>query len=311
MLSRLFDSHSELTAYPTDVSLLYAYVPGFVASEYDPKKLRARIAAVLSKSLNYGLGQSTEYGSRTKVIDEIIDGVLTRLPDASLRDRGAVIRALISTWRETSHAGPNIGVVVKETSQAVHFLELRKALPDTRFLHLMRDPRDNYAAIKAGVAQYYSGFGEGEHASLASVLNRIQVDTKAAQTFAAEYPEDFAIVRFEDLVSNPERTMTEISKFAGIRYEECLLMPTVGGASYKGNSHDGIEMKGISSQNLGRWRQRISAEEAMIIEFWFGSEMEKNGYQREYSEVDAANAFSKFYDWYNNKYFYFDSFRDA
>lgn len=309
MLSRLFDSHPELSLYPTDISLLYAYFPGYVAAQREPEKLRKRISVVMEKALRYGLGLSGDSENHETIVRAMIHGVLSRLSDDALTRRKDVLNALVMSWREVAGASDGTGVVLKETSQAIHFRALRESLPNTRFLHLMRDPRDTYAAIKAGVTRYYSALGEGERASLASVLNRVQVDTRAARSNAAMDPESFSIVRFEDLVANPQAEMSRIAAFAGIAYDDCLLTPSVGGAPYGGNSHDGLVMKGISAQNSGRWRERISDEEAMIIEFWLGDDMEDCGYRREFPESDATAAFSAFYDWYNTKYFYFDSFK--
>ena len=308
MLSRLFDSHPELSLYPTDVSLLYAYFPVFAASETDPSKLRQRIAVVLEKSLKHGLSQSDYDENSDAFILRFIDSMLSKLQDESLHDRRKILQALVSAWRQTSGAASNTRVVLKETSQSVHFLELKNAIPNLKFLHLMRDPRDIYAAIKAGISNYYSALGEGEYESLASVLNRFKVDTKAARTYSAAFPSLFSIIRFEDLVFNPESTMRAVASFGDFSFDECLLTPSDLGTEYKGNSHDGIAMSGISPQNVGRWRERIRDEEAMIIEFWLGDEMERHGYQRQFSDANAVLAFSNFYDWYNTKYFYSDSF---
>jgi len=308
MLSRLFDSHPGLSVYPTDISLLYAYFPAFAASEGDPSKLRQRIAQVLQKSLNYGLSQGNSTNNIQDMIQSFTEALFARLEDEGLRNKKDVLNALVSAWRETSGADAGTGIVLKETSQSVHFFDLTEALPEFRFLHLMRDPRDTYAAIKAGVSGYYSALGEGERESLASVLNRFKVDTSAAGVISTAHPSVFSVFRFEDLVEDPESTMRKVAAFGDFSFDDCLLSPSVTGAAYTGNSHDGVEMRGISSVNVGRWRERISDEEAMIIEFWLGEEMERYGYQRQFPEAEAVAAFSGFYDWYNTKYFYSDSF---
>lgn len=308
MLTRLFDSHPELSVYPSDISLLYAYFPAFTASESNPDKLRQRISQVLEKSLDYGLSQSDPKGEFHALIRTFTEALFAKLDNESLRNKKAVLRAFISAWSEVSGADADTGIVLKETSQSIHFFELKEVLPTFKFFHLVRDPRDIYAAIKAGVSGYYSEFGEGERESLASVLNRFKVDTSAANILSATHQSTFLTLRFEDIVKNPESTMRKAAAFGNFSFDECLLSPSVAGAAYKGNSHDRIVMSGISSTNVGRWRERISDEEAMIIEFWLGAEMERVGYQRQFTESEAMSAFSKFYDWYNTKYFFSDSF---
>ena len=71
---------------------------------------------------------------------------------------------------------------------------------------------------------------------------------------------------------------------------------------------DGKDFNGISSEHVGKWKQRISEKEAMIIEFWLDDIMRLWGYESEFGYKDRQSAFSEFYDWYNSKYFYHDSF---
>lgn len=308
MLSRLFDSHPELTAYPADISLLYAYFPAFTECETEPKKLRQRIDLVLRKSLGNSLSSSREDEDINVCVSDFVENMLTLIPDDGLCDKKVVLQALVAAWREASGAEESTGIVLKETSQSVHFFEIKDALPNLKFLHLLRDPRDVYAAIKAGVAKHYGVLGEGERESLASVLNRYKIDSDASEVVSELYPDDFSTIRFEDLVSYPERTMRYVADFGGFSFDRSLLFPTTIGTAYQGNNHDGVVMSGISSQNVGRWRERIKDEEAMVIEFWLGTEMERHGYQRQFSKADTIAAFSKFYHWYNTKYFYSDSF---
>ena len=67
-------------------------------------------------------------------------------------------------------------------------------------------------------------------------------------------------------------------------------------------------MQGISKYNIGRWKQRISNYEAGVIEYWLGDLMEKLHYKRKLQTKYSMECFSQFYQWYNFKYFYYDSF---
>jgi hypothetical protein len=121
-------------------------------------------------------------------------------------------------------------------------------------------------------------------------------------------PERFSILRFEDLVTAPEAQMRALAQFCGIDYDETMLRPTIMSRGFAGNSYDDVAFDSISPANAGRWRERISPEEAMVIEFWMRDVMERAGYECAFPADQSQAAFARFYDWYNNRYFFRDAF---
>lgn len=103
--------------------------------------------------------------------------------------------------------------------------------------------------------------------------------------------------------------MENLSNFLEISFVETLLKPTILKNDYYGNSHENKKFVGVSKQNVKRWKERISKEEAMIIEFFLKDLMSYWNYELEFNELDSQKAFSKFYEWYNCKYFFYDSFK--
>ena len=178
-------------------------------------------------------------------------------------------------------------------------------------VNLLRDPRDNYSAIKAGVQQYYSKLGEGNFEALASLINRARMDFRSGNVNAAEKPDAFCNLRFEDLVADPETAMKDLAEFLDVSFGQTLLTPTMQGKGFAGNNYDGLKFGGISTKNVGRWRDRISEKEAMIIEYWMEAEMKSAGYETVFPIKDCQTAFGEFYAWYNSKYFFRDAFSKA
>jgi len=177
-----------------------------------------------------------------------------------------------------------------------------------RVIQIIRDPRDNYAAIKTGVAKYYADMGEGDKESLASVINRARMDLLVAKQLISATAPWFTTVRFEDLVSSPGKEMRRLAEFCGIQFDSVLEHPTLLGEPYGGNSHEGKHLSGISNANVGRWTERISEFEVGVIEFWMSDVMKTWGYPITIESKEAVDAFSEFYNWYNCRYFYYDSF---
>jgi hypothetical protein len=175
-------------------------------------------------------------------------------------------------------------------------------------VNLLRDPRDNYSALKAGVGRYYSKLGEGDLETLASLLNRARMDFRAGFQNAASAPGAFRNIRFEDLVAEPRETMRNLARFLELSFEEQMLQPTFLGRNFKGNSHEGQSFDGISPVNAGRWRERISEDEAMVIEYWMEAEMKLAGYETSFRHAESQLAFARFFEWYNTRYFFRDAF---
>lgn len=309
VFSKLFENHPDIYIYPVDISILYAYFPNFVSNHVgESDKLRERLSLIIHKSL---LGVSNDIGLTSTDISSFAELVLSRLQSEYLANRGKVINCLASSWVDffysSSYSRP---FVFKETSQSLFFEGLAKDLTGLKMISLIRDPRDNFAALKAGVIKYYSSLGEGLNETLASMLFRSRLDLQSAKHNSTFFPKDFMAVRFEDLVKDTKSIMQSISAFLGIQYHQSLTKPTaIGGKEYTGNSFDNIKFDGLSNQNIGKWPERISPNEAAIIEFWMGEIMEYWGYDLHFSPDVSHTSFAEFYPWLNTNYFYKDSFK--
>jgi len=308
MFHKLFDGHPGITVYPADMSLLYAYFPCFTNSEdFSENDLKIRIEKVLKTTLNRAKERDGLSNSVLN-INFFVEKFWTYLEGKNIRSRCDIISAVAEAWYESTQESKKKPFVFKETSQAIHFFEIINEIPKCKFINIVRDPRDNYAALKAGVEKYYLSFGEGEKETLSSLINRARMDMMVALLYQRDFPDQFLALRFEDLTANSENEMKKVAMFSGIKFDECLLQPTLFGKLYAGNSHNGKKFSAISDQNVGQWKNRISDFEAQIIEFWLGDIMEQWGYKREFPQKKCAESFGEFYKWYNCRYFFYDSF---
>jgi hypothetical protein len=303
---KLFDGHPHIYVYPTDICVLYAYFPYFTTlHKTNPSELKTRLKLVLIKSLSkiYDLlkGQIN--------IEHFADNVCNDLKDDELLSKEKVIFSIANNWIKHYYKSQvKKPFLFKETSQSVFFHEFLSFNTEIKMISLVRDPRDNYAAIKAGVKRHYSKLNENELESLASVINRARMDLLSAKNNQLEFESDFMALKFEELTSNAWDIMQSVARFLEIDFSDTLLEPTVLDTNYKGNSHEGIIFKGLSAENVGKWSLRITEDEAKIIEYWLLDVMQHWGYETKYSINDAEKCFADFYNWYNSRYFYRDSF---
>lgn len=308
LLRGLFDGHDSATVYPTDIGLFYAYFPCFTQDRsQSQKQLQDRISLVLHRSLT--TINPAEHSGPVIETDRFLDLFWSRLGSMNLFERSSLLDALGKAWCDYCGLDPErTTVALKETSQSVFFGELKADFPSLKMIQLIRDPRDNYAALKAGVSNYYAGLGEGELETLASLINRCRMDMIAARVNADLHPDSFHVVRFEDLVGKPREALGRACEFLRWPLSDAMLSPTVMGSPTLGNSHNGPRFREIDDSHVDAWRRRISAEEAKVIEYWCGREMRDWGYELAFSAAEQQAAFADFYAWYNCRYFFSDSF---
>jgi hypothetical protein len=308
LLHRLFDGHPEINIYPVDISLLYALYPCWIKSPIKEKEIRSRVSLIIRKSTSGITGKPISSAVMEFNPDDLLDVLWDTCNPTDLCEPSTIVRKIGESYLKYADLPEDKPFLFKETSQIVNlqsFIDNGLAL---KMIQIVRDPRDNYAAIKDGVSGYYNKIGEGERQSLASVLNRAKMDLELAKEAIVEKNPSFAALRFEDLLSNPEFEMKTLTGYLGISWDSCLLNPTSLGEPFKGNNHSGSQFDGMSNENIGRWRDRITEVDACLIEAWMSDIMRFWGYQAAHERCHQLRAISDFYAWYNCKYFYFDSF---
>lgn len=151
-----------------------------------------------------------------------------------------------------------------------------KEFPNAKIIHTIRDPRDRYASVR----KRFGGDNPRLGASTVSWLSSIY----AARRNMRKYPENYMILRFEDLVSDPENTCRKICEFIGEEYDPVML--TMEGASkYKnsgGNSSfDKIKPGVISTKPVGRYKKVLNGSEIIFIQMFSGKIMREFDYPLE------------------------------
>lgn len=303
----LMDGHPDLSVYPVDLALLYAYFPAFLSTEQEPTARRARLRRVLFEDLTARL--SDTQAARAYDVAGLETAFFDGLEDRDLGRPEALIARLMAAFRRQRAASPPRFDVVKETSIEIYASEILGWFPDARFIQIVRDPRDNFAALAAGVDKHYARLGEDRKATLASLLQRARLGLRFgainAEAFGAG---SYLVLRFEDIVQDTERVMRQVCTFLGIDFDPVVTTPTLLGFDAQGNTYENFQMTGVDARNVGRWRERIEPDEAKIIEFFMADEMSAFGYEFEFPAAERAAATAEFYKWFNYRYFYKDRF---
>ena len=145
--------------------------------------------------------------------------------------------------------------------------------PNAKIIHMMRDPRDRYASAKTRWVKMKGRAGAGTIMWMDSV--------RLARRGMKKYPNNYIVVRYEDVVSKTEETVRAVCAFLGEDYApEMLTM--MGAPSHRdkgGNSSYGKrEVGAISTDSLARYRQVLSMDDIKFIQDVCKSGMLQFGY---------------------------------
>jgi hypothetical protein len=148
------------------------------------------------------------------------------------------------------------------------------AYPTAVMIHMLRDPRDRYAAARAR-SQVHVGRSAAMWRYSAGLATRNR----------RRYPERYLVVRYEDLVRAPEATLRTVCAFIGEDYAPAML--TMAGER-------GIpEPKGpLTEAYIGRYGGAVSARELAFLQLHAGRAMRAYGYEP--APLDLAGARLRF-----------------
>jgi hypothetical protein len=151
-----------------------------------------------------------------------------------------------------------------------------KAFPQAKFILSIRDPRARMTSRKMRANRGSNMF------DLAHQSDHVRQSwTEVAETLAAEKPETSLLVRYEDLVQQPEAVMRRIADFLEIEFTPSMLEPTVYGDSARMKSGYGektITPGKVMTTSLDKWRQSMSENEIQVIDAFLQSVPDTFGY---------------------------------
>lgn len=144
--------------------------------------------------------------------------------------------------------------------------------PEARCIHVIRDPRDNFVSYRQKHPTWNPEF------FAKNWLRSTQAGFSNQERFGAQR---YYILRYEDLVLAPMETLRELVDFLGITWQPSLTSPTRAGEIWRGNSMFMQEFNQISAAPIGRWKHRLSRQDAAVIEWLTRTWMKKLDYPAE------------------------------
>jgi hypothetical protein len=157
---------------------------------------------------------------------------------------------------------------------------LFEAYPGLKVVHMLRDPRDRY---QASIEKWPDGRGRAGGA-----VARWNYSLKLAEQHRARHPDDYLIVRFEDLVTDTESTVRRVCDFLDEPFVESMLEMGSAPTHRRRLMGDTPGRVDLSSSYIGRFRSGVPRLELAYIQDKARAGMDRYGYQPVPVEMSPA-----------------------
>jgi len=294
----LFDNHPQLLTYPADSAFFYRVFPGCETADKEQT-----IDNLVSYTITQNLRDEMDVVGDHDLfdVDAIAEAYRTYMAPEEHTAK-AHLTALMRAYAD--HCGQDSsawrGWVEKTTSTEIYATQVAEWFPNARFIHVTRDPRDNWASLKSGWSARYKDQENSLEALLQSLMDRAGLGLRMAKINEQSLgKERYKVIRFEDLVGDADGGMRDLCSFMNVDFHDNLAVPTVNGKLWKGNNFEGMQFAALSGANVGRWHKRTEENEIATIEANLGDVMETLGYGLTCAARDRALAAGDHYKWLN------------
>ena len=173
-------------------------------------------------------------------------------------------------------------IIDKNPNYTLHVDKLSNLLPDAKFLCVLRDYR---SFVLSNIQS--KGYGAKHlpiqyHSLVWMFYNKLVLQIQSS------YQKKIEILRYEDLVINPEKKTGDLFRFFDLKYDaDCLnFQDSIKQKGKEEQRHERITnkmnalSKPINTERLEAWKDVFTRFEIKVIEFWCASTGEKFGYKK-------------------------------
>jgi len=187
-------------------------------------------------------------------------------------DIGSALRAVVEGFARLLPAPPGARAWVEKTPKHLYRVPaLRRAFGEgTRFLCLLRDPR-------AVAASQFTRWKRGGARHVRTFAARWAAADVVTRRFEAAMP-GFRVLRYEDLLADPEGAMRGVAAHLGVPWHPSLLLPTDRGVPWAGNASSRLALPRVALEPE-RGTRDLSPREAALVERLLAPRMRARGYE--------------------------------
>ena len=164
-----------------------------------------------------------------------------------------------------------------------------KIFPEAKFICIVRDYRDNFVSIKK-LSEL-----KMEAPILPLQVYRWKYAVRGFLKYRRKYPDRIRIVRYEDLVTDQEKTVKELFEYIGIAYDPAVFdFYKKKDETLKAYNDPLIEkfhgslMNPVNTSRMNQWKKDLSAEQVRTADHIAGKYADMFNYDRERKQFSAA-----------------------
>ena len=270
LLTALFDGHPEILSYPEKTMFFRRFLPAIEGKTFTEKMHLAEtlLIHIFEWDSENPPAHQRDYPDRDysgisfEAVREEMCRQITQEPESPNQFLNA---AIISYGKVSGMLGEETRHWIEKTPYNEYYADqIFTGWPEAQCIHIVRDPRDNFVSYQKKQKKWSAAmFGK-------NWVKSIRAGLENQKKFGALR---YFIVKFEDLLTNPEETMRILADFVGIKWNESLLLPTRSGDVWRGNSMFAEKFQGISQKPLYRWKSDLDPFDQAILQTICGREM--------------------------------------
>jgi O-antigen/teichoic acid export membrane protein len=158
-----------------------------------------------------------------------------------------------------------------------------EATPDAKVIHMLRDPRDRY---EGSLELWPDGRGRAGGATA-----RWTYSARLAERHVRRHPDNYTVVRYEDLVLRTEPTLRHVCSFLDIEFTPEML--TMAGAPERrarlaSRANGSATCTPLSASFIGRFEHNVPPDEVVFIQLHARRYMRDYGYEPKPAHLSSA-----------------------
>ncbi len=166
-----------------------------------------------------------------------------------------------------------------------HGALVKQHYPNGRFINVIRDPRAVVNSLmKSNLHRSNPYYGS----------HRWVMDVQFGLALAEQFPGDVYHVTYEDLVTQPVETLTDLCQFIGVSFDPAMVEEHMQNRDDFSQIFDQIHARlegPIQTSRVDAWRKRLTARDIALIESITGALMVEVGYQPDRLDIKVPAAY--------------------
>jgi hypothetical protein len=284
LLLTLLDSHPQLVVYPEESHFFRRFNSEASGLEIEGKKKLAQDLILHIFTWNQDNPPPSQSGFPDRDYSSVnysrVRDVFSEFLFDLKHEHHHILSSAVLAFGEVSHQLSPITLRwVEKTPYNENFAEgIYSSWPDAKCIHIVRDPRDNFSSYRRKQPDW----------SPISFARSWRQSTQRGWKNQQRYGDRrYLLIRYEDLVEEPEDIIEEIINFLGIDDDPILRRPTRNGEPWGGNSMFGERFEGVSRSPIGRYKSQLNQDTIAMLEASLFPEMNRLGYGLEH-QIDAS-----------------------